>query len=203
MKISRFEFLVEEPSMEAFLDAVLPGMLPVGTVFEIHSFQGKPALLRKLEGRLKGYAKFMTDEHRIMVIVDRDDDDCKDLKLRLERACANAGLRSRQASATPNWQIVTRIVIEELEAWYFGNWSAVCAAYPRVPENTPRKKGYRNPDAISNTCENFERILKKAGYYKQGINKVEAASNIGGYFDPGNSLSESFQAFRDAIDEAS
>ena len=86
MKTSRFEFLVEEPSMEAFLNAVLPRMLPAGAVFEIHAFQGKQALLRKLEDRLKGYARFMTNDHRIMVIVDQDNDDCIALKARLESA---------------------------------------------------------------------------------------------------------------------
>lgn len=148
MKTSRFEFLVEEPSMEAFLNTVLPRMLPAGAVFEIHAFQGKQALLRKLEDRLKGYARFMANDHRIMVIVDQDNDDCKTLKSRLESACAKAGLRSKRVAATPNWQIATQIAIEELEAWYFGNWLAVCAAYPRIPKNTPSKKQYRNPDAI-------------------------------------------------------
>ena len=203
MKTSRFEFLVEEPSMEAFLNAVLPSMLPADTAFEIHAFQGKQALLRKLEKRLKGYSRFMTNDHRVMVIVDQDHDDCKDLKSRLESACANAGLRSRRVAATPNWQIVTRIAIEELEAWYFGNWLAVCAAYPRIPKNTPRKKKYRNPDAIPDTWENFERIFKKAGYCKQGMRKVEVAINIGARFDPGNCISRSFQAFQNAVADAS
>ena len=202
MKTSRFEFLVEEPSMEAFLNAVLPDMLPDDTAFEIHAFQGKQALLRKLEDRLKGYARFMTNDHRVMVIVDQDNDDCKDLKSRLENACANAGLRSKRVAATPNWQIATRIAIEELEAWYFGNWLAVCAAYPRVPENTPKNKRYRNPDAIRDTWENFERILKQAGYCKQGMRKVEVATKIGAHFDPGNCTSRSFEVFQNAVDEA-
>jgi len=58
------------------------------------------------------------------------------------------------------WQVVNRIAIEELEAWYFGNWPAVVATYPNVPENIPGKAPYRNPDAIAgdvggirtNTC---------------------------------------------------
>ena len=201
MKTSRFEFLVEEPSMEAFLNAVLPRMLPADTAFEIHAFQGKQALLRKLEKRLKGYSRFMTEDHRVMVIVDRDDDDCKALKSRLESACAKARLRSKRVAATPNWQIATRIAMQELEAWYFGNWLAVCAAY-RVPENMPKNKRYRNPDAIPDTWENFERILKQAGYFKQGMRKVEVATNIGARFVPGNCISKSFQVFQNAIDDA-
>ena len=203
MKTSRFEFLVEEPSMEAFLNAVLPRMLPADTAFEIHAFQGKQALLRKLEKRLEGYARFMASDHRIMVIVDQDNDDCKTLKARLESACAKARLRSKRVAATPNWQIATRIAIEELEAWYFGNWLAVCAAYPRIPKNTPGKKKYRNPDAIPDTWENFERIFKQAGYCKQGMPKVEVATNIGARFDPGNCISRSFQVFQNAVADAS
>ena len=202
MKTSRCEFLVEEPSMEAFLNAVLPRMLP-DTHCEIHVFQGKQALLRKLEDRLKGYARFMANDHRIMVIVDQDNDDCKDLKFKLESACANAGLRSRRVAATPNWQIVTRIAVEELEAWYFGNWLAVRGAYPRMPKNTPRQRRSRNPDAIPDTWENFERILKQAGYCKQGMRKVEMATNIGAGFAPGTCISRSFQAFQNAVADAS
>ena len=41
MKTSRCEFLVEEPSMEAFLNAVLPRMLPADTAFEIHVRQAR------------------------------------------------------------------------------------------------------------------------------------------------------------------
>ena len=202
MKTSRFEFLVEEPSMEAFLNAVLPRMLPADTACEIHAFQGKQALLRKLEKRLQGYARFMTEDHRVMVIVDRDDDDCKALKSRLESAYIKAKLRSKRVAATPNWQIATRIAVEELEAWYFGNWLAVRGAYPRMPENTLRQRRYRNPDAIPDTWENFERILKQAGYCKQGLRKVEVATNIGARFDPGNCISRSFQVFQNAVDDA-
>ena len=93
---------------------------------------------------------------------------------------------------------MTRIAVEELEAWYFGNRAAVRGAYPRMPENTPRQKRYRNPDAIPDTWENFERILKKAGYCKQGMRKVEVATNIGNHFESEHNISTSFQIFRDA-----
>ena len=97
---------------------------------------------------LKGYAGFLTDDHRVMAIVDRDDDDCKDLKSRLESACTNTGLRSRRVGATSDWEIVTRIAVEELEAWYFGNWTAVRGAYPRMPENTPGQSRSRIPTLV-------------------------------------------------------
>lgn len=56
MTAEHIEVLVEEPSMEAFLHALLPRILPSGRTFQIHSFQGKSDLLGKLEARLRGYA---------------------------------------------------------------------------------------------------------------------------------------------------
>jgi hypothetical protein len=54
---NRLVLLVEEPSMEAFLQGLLPRVMPSGRAFEIHAFQGKGDLLAKLEARLKAYAR--------------------------------------------------------------------------------------------------------------------------------------------------
>ncbi|WP_419737875.1 DUF4276 family protein [Ruegeria sp.] len=201
MATTHIEVLVEEPSMEAFLNAILPRIVRDGIVFKIHPFQGKQNLMRKLRARLSAYSKWMTENYRIVVVVDQDRDDCTELKVRMEDACAASNLLSRQASDTSNWQVVTRIAIEELEAWYFGDWSAVCKAYPRVSTNIPQQRKYRDPDAISNTWEALERILQRNGYFKRGLRKVEVATSIGTYFDPTVCNSNSFQKFRDAITE--
>lgn len=70
--------------MEAFLRALLPRRLPLDRTFKVHPFQGKSDLLSKLEARLRGYAVWLPDDWRIVVVVDRDDDDCRALKQRLE-----------------------------------------------------------------------------------------------------------------------
>lgn len=202
MPASYFEFLVEEPSMEAFLNAWMPSMLPKNS-YQIYTYAGKSALLRKLGDRLKGYASWMSPEHRIVVIVDRDREDCVALKACLEDICKNAGLQSRSVVGGADWQVLTRIAIEELEAWYFGGWPAVCKAYPRVSPTIPNRASFRNPDAIAGgTSEAFERELKKHGYFKQGLVKKEAANAIGRHFDWNSSRSQSFVMFRDAILEA-
>ena len=105
--------------MEAFLDAWLPRFLPQHCSFETYPYPGKDALLRRLANRLRGYANWMPADYRIVVVVDRDGDECAELKSRLERICENAGLRARRVAGGPDWQIVTRIANEELEAWYF------------------------------------------------------------------------------------
>ena len=203
MPASHFELLVEEPSMEAFLDAWLPRFLPQRCTFEVFPHPGKHALLRRLGNRLRGYANWMPPEYRIVVVVDRDSDDCEELKLRLEQICENAGLRSRRAAGGPEWQVATRIAVEELEAWYFGDWSAVRAAYPRVPAQIPHRVARQNPDAIAGgTWEAFERVLQRYGHFRQGLAKVQAATDIGQHVDPARNRSRSFAVFRDAIGEA-
>ncbi len=203
MSVSHLDVYVEEISMKVFLEAWLKEWLPEECTFEIFPYQGKHALLRKLPDRLKAYAAWMQAEHRIVVLVDRDKDKCDELKFTLENICKSAGLRSRRAAGGSDWQVVTRIAIEELEAWYFGDWQAVCAAYPGVSENIPRRKGYRDPDAIQGgTWEAFERILKRQGYFTTGLRKTEAARDIASHIDPKRNQSRSFAVFRDAIKEA-
>ena len=108
--------LVEEQSMEAFLHCLLPRLLPEGHTFEVHPFRGKHDLRKKLKDRLRGYARWLPDEYRIIVMVDRDNDDCKKLKAELEAAATAAGLRTRSQAGSGPWQVANRIVIEELEA---------------------------------------------------------------------------------------
>lgn len=151
--------------MEVFLRALLLRLLPQGRTFEVHAFQGKADLLGKLDARLRAYAAWMPADWRIVVVVDRDNDDCRYLKQRLEDIAQRAGLRSRNRAGDLPWQLVNRIAIEELEAWYFGDWPAVQAAYPRVPGNIPHRQGFRDPDAIAGgTWETFERVMQRHGY---------------------------------------
>lgn len=192
-----FEILVEEPSMEVFLRELLPRLLPGDRTFAIHAFQGKKDLFAKLEARLRGYAAWLPPDWRIVVVVDRDDDDCKQLKQQMENIAATAGLRSRTRSPSC-WQLVNRIVIEELEAWYFGAWDTVRAVYSKLPKDPPPR--YRNSDAITGgTWEAFERLLQRYGYFKGGLQKTDIARTIGQRLDPFGCQSRSFQCFRDAL----
>ncbi len=160
---------VEEYSMEAALDILLPSMLD-GAEHQIIRFQCKDDLLKQLPSRLKGYSAWMPDTWSILVLVDRDDDDCMILKQQLEQYARDAGFLTRScARAGENFKVTNRIVIEELESWYFGDWAAVKTAYPKVPKNIPGKATYRDPDNIQGgTWEALERILKRAGLFCRG-----------------------------------
>ena len=95
-------------------------------------------MLVKLPARLRGYASWLPKTWRIVVVVDRDDEDCKELKAKLERIARDAGLVTRSRIDGTSCSVVNRLAIEELEAWYFGDWAAVRAAFPRVPERRLR-----------------------------------------------------------------
>jgi hypothetical protein len=201
MSVKRLEFLVEEPSMEAFLRELLPTWLG-GIDFEVFPFQGKDDLLASLPTRLKGYSRFLPESTRLIVLIDRDDSDCKELKRQLEAVASAAALPTRSRPQNGRYSVANRIVVEELESWYFGDWEAVLAAYPKINPDQPQKAGFRDPDAIAGgTWEAFERVAQRAGYFKGGLRKVEAARFIGCRLSPETNRSGSFQAFRSVIDE--
>jgi hypothetical protein len=134
------EVLVEEPSMESALRLILPKMIGDAT-FEVYPHQCKSDLLNNLPNRLRGYAHWLPADWRIIVIVDRDRDDCAQLKNRLETVAAAAGMTTRAAGGN-TIHVVNRLAVEELEAWFFGDWEAVKAAYPKVSASVPEKQGY-------------------------------------------------------------
>ncbi len=198
--LEKLILFVEEYSMEAALEQLLPRMLG-GVEFQIIRFQCKDDLLKKAPERLKGYASWLPEPWRILVLVDRDDDDCIELKASMENMAAAAGLLTKAATTHgQHFQVVNRIAIEELEAWFFGDWTAVRAAYPRVSATIPNKAGFRDPDSIAGgTWEAMERVLKRAGYFSTGLRKLELARSVGAHMEPQRNGSRSFQAFSGAV----
>lgn len=187
--------------MEAALRLLLPKMLQAVS-FEVHPHQGKRDLLARLPDRLRGYSKWIPITWRIVVVVDRDDEECVLLKARLEEMATGAGLVTRSVATKAPYTAVNRIAIEELEAWYFGDWAAVRAAYPKASATIPAQAKYRAPDAIKGgTWEAFERALKKAGYFVGGLRKIEAAREVAIHMEPSRNTSPSFRALRGVLSE--
>lgn len=199
MTVAHVEVLVEEPSAEAALLLLLPKMLGNAS-FQVYPHSCKDDLLKRLPERLRGYAAWIPDDWRIVVVVDRDDDDCQKLKKSLEAMAAEAGLATKSNPKSNRFAVVNRLAIEELEAWYFGDWEAVQQAYPKVKANIPSQAKYRSPDDIKGgTWEAFERVMKAAGYFKTGLRKIEAARAVATHMDPDRNTSRSFQVLRDAL----
>lgn len=197
--MTRLEVLVEEPSAARALNILLPRVVPEA-VFEVREFPGKAALLKALPTRLVGYAARMKWEQlKVAVLVDRDDDDCLVLKQQLQDFAANAGLTTR-AIGSDSFQVLNRIVVEELEAWLLGDAEALNRAYPKVPISLAYQARYRDPDAIrGGTWEALEAVLVKHGYHRSGLRKMQAATDIAQHMNVESNRSKSFQVFRDGV----
>lgn len=196
------EILVEEPSAEAALDNLIPKMLSADNTFRLHNLQSKQTLLAELPKRLKGYKSWLPNDWRLVVLIDEDRQACDELKARLEQAAAQAGLITKTAALEQRgFQVLNRIVVEELEAWFFGDVEAMVAAYPRLPATLGRKEKYRDPDAIrGGTWETLERVLQQYGYYSAGLPKIEVARSISRYMVPERNSSKSFNVFRSGLE---
>lgn len=192
------EILVEEPSAERALRVLLPRVIP-DILCNIRPFRGKPDLLRALPQRLAGYATYIRSTGtKVVVLVDRDDDECHELRNILDSCAQTAGLRVDSDSESGD--VLNRIVIEELEAWYFGDVAALCTAYPRVPVTLGSRAGLRDPDAVTGgTWETLERVLRQHGYHQTGLRKLEVADGIAPHMDVETNRSRSFEVFRDGL----
>ncbi len=155
-------------------------------------------MLSKIEGRLRGYSHWIDPETLIAVIVDLDHDDPAALKSQLVGCAKRVGLRIKEPlMARDRIQVVNVLAIEELEAWFFGDWQAVRSAYPRVSPTVPKRAAYRKPDAITGgTWEALERELQAAGYFRTGLRKVEFARRVAREMIPDRNTSQSFGYLR-------
>ncbi|HAY21980.1 MAG TPA: hypothetical protein DCY27_07405 [Desulfobacterales bacterium] len=194
------EFLLEEESAEVALNNLLPKILPQQITYTFHVFQGKQNLLKKLPERFRGYRRWLPPDWIIVVLLDFDQGDCQELKGRLERIAEREGFTTlSKVGCHGRFQVINRLAVKELEAWFFGDFPAIRQAYPRFPIRLEKKKNYRNPDAIDNPWETLEKIFKGAGYYPGGLPKKEVAGRISENMNPWDNQSKSFQVFRDTL----
>ncbi len=196
------KFFLEELSAEEVLKYLLPKILTDDVNYEFHTFQGRDEMLIELPKRLKG-EQWIPNDWRIIVLIDEDRRDCHELKAYLEKVAHEAGFVTK-SSADPNedFQVVNRIAIEELEAWFFGDVEALHMAYPKISRHLHTKAKYRNPDAITGgTYEVLDRLLRQNNYYRKDerIHKPTVAQNIARYMEPNRNKSKSFQMFVEGL----
>ncbi|TGE21729.1 DUF4276 family protein [Hymenobacter aquaticus] len=192
------EFLLEEESAKAALDLLLPRLLPAGVTWWCHFHRGKTDLLHRLPGRLKTYARQLAGQPDLRVVILMDaDTDCRRAKAELEKMVADAGLLTKATAAGRPYHILTRLAVQELEAWFLGDRDAIRAAYPRVrPQHFSGLPP--DPDTIADTWETLLRVLQKAdaGATK---GKIRWAETIAPHLEPARNKSASFQVFRQGL----
>lgn len=196
------EVFVEEPSMEHALRVLIPKIRPdLSERFQVHAFDGVNDMLTKLPDRLKGYVNWMPSDWRIVIVRDEDRKNCRNLKSELVQLVGKAGLVPKaRGRAAREFQVLTRIAVEELEAWLLGDITALAATYNGVPPTLGNRGGFRDPDAVrGGTWEALERVLQHAGHFHGGLPKIQVAREVAANMDPERNTSKSFQAFRDGL----
>lgn len=198
----QIEFLVEEPSAEEALKHVLPKLVRGRAHWKLVNLGSKHKLLKVLPRRLAAYRDRIVqgESLRVVVLVDRDADDCAALKRQLEDMARRAGLATKTSpDAHGQFHVVNRIAVEELESWFIGDAAALRQAFSSLPAIDADKGIFRNPDN-GGTWEALHRFLKKHGIYKSSYPKIEAARRIAPKLDIPSNRSRSFQSFVQGVE---
>ena len=199
--MTQLEVLVEEPSMEEALRHLLLKILQGRANFKLINMRSKGRLLKELPNRLRAYRQRLLagEDIKVIVLVDRDNEDCQKLKRELEKIATQAGLATKtHLDDSGQFQVLNRIVIEELEAWFMGDVDALKAAFTSL-RNVSFPRNFNNPDN-GGTWERLHRFLKKNGIYRSSYPKIEAARKIAKHMEPSRNHSRSFQHFLQGVE---
>ena len=167
-------FLLEEPSMKYLLDELLPRILPPDVTFQTIPHHGKRDLERSIPRKPRGWKE--PGDIRFVILHDQDTKDCVSLKQELLQLCA-----------VTDRPCLVRIACQEMEAWYFGDIDALCAAYdrPKLREVIGKKK-FRVPDAIPDPKEELYRLIPEH-------QQISGAKRVAPHMDIERNTSASFQ----------
>jgi len=199
----RIEILVEEPSAEEALRHLLPKIVSDRSRIKIINMGSKHKLLSALPARLRAYRQRIDkgEQLRLVVLVDRDNEDCIHLKHKLERMAHEAGLHTKTApDAHGSFTVLNRIVVEELESWFIGDPQALRKAFPSLSAINVKTRPFSNPDN-GGSWENLHRFMKKHGLYRNCFPKIDAAQKIAPHMDIRNNRSASFRKFVSGMQE--
>ena len=174
-KVRRLVFLLEEPSAEEMLKAILPKVLPDYIYPEFKVFEGKQDLEKGLSRVLKAWR---IPNCAFIVIRDQDCGDCKDIKQKLNNLCQQAKRDN----------VLVRVACRELESFYLGDLKAVekgmrLSGIARKQNN----KKYREPDKVVNPSIELEQLT--SGLYQ----KVAGSRAIAPHLHPEVNKSHSFK----------
>ncbi len=179
-------FLVEEPSAEQMLAALMPRLLETtgnsnNVAYKVLVFQGKSDLEKKLCRRLKGWRK---PASRFVIIRDQDSGDCRVIKEKLLQLCQAAGKSD----------CLVRIACHELESFYLGDLAAVEAGLSlNGLSQRQRQKKYRTPDSVASPSQELIRITGRR------YQKVAGSRAISRHLDLENNKSHSFNVLIEGI----
>ena len=178
--MGRLVFLLEEPSMQALLEGLLPRLFP-NLSFLCVPHAGKTDLERSIRDTLRNW-KVPGD--RFVILRDNDEADCIAVKERIRQLCHD-GRRE---------DTLIRIVCQELESWYLGDPDAMAAAFNDDElSNIRNRPRYRHPDDITKPSNHVERFVG-------GYGKIAGARRMATKMSREGNRSHSFGIFVSGIE---
>ena len=212
-----FEILVEDQSGKKALEILVPKIIRDGHTCKVIAYKGigripkglsakgdanKRILLDQLPRLLKGYGNTFTGyppdcPAAVIVVCDLDDKCLKAFRKELDNILS---------TCDPKPETRFCIAIEEGEAWFLGDISAVKSAYPKAKDAVLRT--YKN-DSICGTWECLANAvynggataLSAKGWQAVGTEKSQWAEKISPHMNISNNASPSFKYFRDKLRE--
>lgn len=162
----------EEPSMKKALEHILTKLGIHGCKIIAH--QGASDLEKSLPRKLKAWRD---PQARFLILRDNDRGDCRSRKNKLLGIAKDAGRADR---------CKVRIVCQELEAWFIGDWQALEASrhFSRV---VPRRLKTCDPDQLAKPADELKKL-------KRGYGKITGADTIAPHLDLDRNRSASFNA---------
>lgn len=175
----RVVFLLEEPSMGALLEGLLPRLFvgwKKGEHFLCIEHEGKSDLDKSVPRKLKNWQH---PGDRFVIVRDNDSADCRQVKARYVDLCAKCGRADT----------LIRLVCQELESWYLGDLHALaqCFGIPKIDSPALRKK-FADPDTYQKPSVEIARRLPE-------FQKGSAARDMAAHLTPAQNRSRSFQTF--------
>lgn len=172
--------------------------------FRVHAHRGKGALpihvnsqpdrtrqglLDQLPAKLRGYSGLPAG-YCVIVLVDADSEDCRDLKQRLV-------LLYRNLVRKPCC-VLFRIAVEETESWFLADPDAIRAAYPRARLQRLPSEG---PDAVVGAWERLAEVLNLRPEDCDGADKRNWAEKISRHLNLEDPASPSLSAFLNGVEK--
>jgi len=168
----RVVFLLEERSMKALLEGLLPRFFP-DLKFQCVPHEGKHDLEKSIPRKLRAWQE---PGVRFVIVYDNDGGNCMELKRRLTALCNESGRPDT----------LVRIACQELEAWYFGDPEAMSMAFGKKQlRNIGNKARYRDPDAITYPSKEISKLIpefqKISGARKMSVHLGRTGNRSGSY----------------------
>lgn len=178
--MGRVVFLLEEYSMKALLDRLLPRLFP-DLVFLCVPHEGKGDLEKSIPRKLRAWRE---PGVRFVVVRDNDRGDCMDLKAHLRGLCAGR----------PEEDCLIRIACQELEAWYLGEPDALADAFGKESlRGIGARARFRKPDDIAYPARVLAQLVPQ-------YQKIGSARLLANHLDRQRNRSPSFQALMNGIE---